>query len=62
MERDHGHLHVVIPPKYVVSRVVEISKNVTNQQLKEKFLHVSSKVHWESGGVWNEDFRFHGGH
>jgi putative transposase len=23
MERDHGHLHMVIPPKYAVSRVVE---------------------------------------
>jgi putative transposase len=39
VERDHVHLHMVIPPKYAVSRVVETMKRVTSRQLKEKFPH-----------------------
>lgn len=52
VERDHGHLHMVIPPKDAVSKVVETLKSVTSRQLKEKFPHVLSKVYWDGGGVW----------
>ena len=45
VERGHVHLHMVIPPKYAVSRVVETAKSVTSWQLKEKFPHVLRKVY-----------------
>ena len=52
VERDHVHLHMVIPPKYAVSRVVEVLKSVTSRRLKEKFPHMLSRVYWDGGGVW----------
>ena len=52
VERDHVHLHMVIPPKYAVARVVETLKSVTSRQLKEKFPHVLRKVYWDGGGGW----------
>ncbi len=56
VERDHVHLHMVIPPKYAVSRVVETLKSVTSRQLKEKFPHVLRKAYWDGGGVWARGF------
>ena len=44
VDRDHVHLHMVIPPKYAGSRVVETLKSVTSRQLKEKFPHMIRKV------------------
>ncbi len=44
VDRDHVHLHMVIPPKYAVSKVVETMKRVTSWQLKEKFPHVLRNV------------------
>lgn len=52
MDRDPVHLHMVIPPQYAVSRVVETLKSVTSRQLKEKFPHMVRKVSWDGGGVW----------
>lgn len=52
VDRDHVHLHMVIPPRYAVSRVVETLKSVTSRQLKEKFPHMLHKVYWDGGGVW----------
>ncbi|MBL8037001.1 MAG: transposase [Nitrospira sp.] len=40
MEGDHVQPHMVISPKYAVSRVVEILKSVTSRQLNEKSPHV----------------------
>ena len=45
VERDHVHLLMVIPPKHVVSMVVETLKSVTSRRLKEKFPHVLSNVY-----------------
>jgi putative transposase len=56
VERDHVHRHMVISPKYAVSRVVETLKSVTSRQLKEKFPHVLSKGYWDGGGVWARGF------
>ena len=44
VDRDHVHLHMVIPPKYAVSRVVETLKSVTSRQLNEKFPHMVRNV------------------
>ena len=56
VDRDHVHLHMVIPPKYAVSKVVETLKSVTSRQLKEKFPHVLRKVYWDGGGIWARGF------
>ena len=44
-DQDHIHLHMVIPPKYPVSKVVEVLKSVTSRRLKEKFPHFLKKVY-----------------
>jgi putative transposase len=54
--RDHVHLHMVIPPKYAVSKVVETLMSVTSRRLEEKFPHVLNKVYWDKGGVWARGF------
>lgn len=48
---DHVHLHMIIPPKYAVSKVVEIIKSNTSKALKEKFGFLE-KVYWDGGGIW----------
>ena len=35
---DHVHIHMVIPPKYAVSEVVDIIKTNTSRALKAKFV------------------------
>ncbi|MGE0645745.1 MAG: IS200/IS605 family transposase [Nitrospira sp.] len=62
VDRDHVHLHMVIPPKYAVSRVVETLKSVTSRQLKEKFPHMVRKVYWRWWrSLGTRVFRLHGG-
>ena len=55
-DEDHVHLHMIIPPKYAVSRVVETMKSVTSTKLKEKFSHFLNKVYWDGGGIWTRGF------
>ena len=55
-DEDHVHLHMVIPPKYAVSKVVETMKSVTSSKLKEKFSHFLNKVYWDGGGIWTRGF------
>ena len=49
---DHVHVHMMIPPKYAVSKVVETLKSVTSRRIKEQFPHVLAKVYWDRGGIW----------
>ncbi len=56
VESDHVHLHMVIPPKYAVSKVVEVLKSVTSRRLKMKFPHFLEKVYWDGGGIWARGF------
>ena len=39
IEADHVHLHMVIPPQYAVTRVVNTLKSVTSNKLKQRFSH-----------------------
>ena len=55
-DQDHIHLHMIIPPKYAVSKVVETLKSVTAKQLKDKFSHFLSQVYWDGGGIWSRGF------
>jgi len=52
LERDHIHLHMVIPPKYAVSMVVETLKKNTSRHLRHKFRFLD-KVYWDGGGIWS---------
>ena len=55
MEPDHVHLHMGIPPKDAVSRVVETLKRNTSRALVEKvgFLR---KVSWDEDGIWTKGY------
>ena len=52
---DHVHLHMIIPPKYSVSYVVETLKKNTSRQLSLKFCFLS-KVYWDNQGIWSKGF------
>jgi putative transposase len=52
---DHMHLHMVIPPKYAVSKVVETIKSNTSTALKQKFDFLK-KVYWRGTGIWSVGF------
>ena len=52
---DHVHLHMVIPPKYAVSMVVETLKKNTSRHLSEKFCFLK-EVYWDSEGIWSKGF------
>ena len=52
IEKEHVHLHMIIPPKYAISKVVEIIKSVTSRRMREKFSHFLSKIYWDDGGIW----------
>lgn len=52
---DHLHLHMVIPPKYVVSKVVDTIKSNTSRALSLKFRFLE-KVYWDHDGIWSKGF------
>lgn len=53
---DHVHLHMIIPPKYAVSKVVETMKTVSSLKLKQQFPHFLQKVYWDGAGIWSKGF------
>ena len=55
MEEDHVHLHMVIPPKYAVSMVVETLKKNTSLELSKKFRFLGN-VYWDHEGIWSKGF------
>jgi putative transposase len=52
---EHLHLHMVIPPKYSVSMVVETLKKNTSRELSRKFRFLRS-VYWDNEGIWTKGF------
>lgn len=56
IEVDHVHLHMVIPPKEAVARVVATLKSVTSARLKAKFPQFLRKVYWDGHGIWGRGF------
>jgi putative transposase len=52
---DHIHLHMVIPPKYTVSMVIETLKKNTSRELSRKFPHLR-KFYWDNEGIWSKGF------
>ena len=55
IEPDHVHLHMVIPPKYAVSWVVETLKKNTSRALSEKFAFLK-EVYWDEDGIWTKGY------
>ncbi len=55
IEKDHVHVHMVIPPKYSVSFAVETIKKHTSRELREKFRFLD-KVYWDRGGIWSKGY------
>jgi len=55
IDRDHVHLHMVIPPKYAVSQVVNRIKVNTSRQMKQKFSFLK-KVYWGTESVWSTGY------
>ena len=53
IKKDHVHLYRVIPPKYVVSKVVETIKKNTSRSLSRKFVFLK-KVYWDRKGIWGK--------
>lgn len=56
IEVDHVHLHMIIPPRDAVAKVVATLKSVTSRELKGKFPHFLKKVYWDGRGVWGRGF------
>ena len=56
VDRDHIHLHMIIPPKYAVSDAVETMKKNTSRVLRKKFSRFLGKVYWDGGGIWSKGF------
>ena len=52
---DHVHLHMIIPPKYAVSKVVETIKKNISKSLREKFRFLD-KVYWDDKGIWGKGY------
>jgi putative transposase len=46
---------MLIPPKYAVSKVVEVIKSNTIRALKQKFSFLK-KVYWDDKGVWAKGY------
>lgn len=55
IDKDHVHLHMVIPPKYNVSKVVETIKKNTSVGLKKQFAFLKD-VYWGTDAVWSPGF------
>jgi putative transposase len=52
---DHLHLHMVIPPKYAVSMVVETLKKNTSREMSLKFRFLKT-FYWDNEGIWSTGF------
>jgi putative transposase len=50
-----GHLYMIIPPKYAVSKVVKTIKKNTSRSLREKFRFLD-KVYWDDKGIWGKGY------
>ena len=53
--KDHLHLHLIIPPKYSVSKIVNKLKSNSGRELKKKFPFLK-KVYWGTESVWSKGY------
>ena len=55
MEEDHVHVYMTIPPKYSVSKIVEIMKRNATFEMKKKFAFLK-QVYWGTEAIWSPGF------
>ncbi len=55
IDKDHIHLHMIIPPKYAIGQVVSTIKSNTSKSLKNKFSFLK-KVYWDDKGIWSKGY------
>jgi len=51
-DKDHVHLLISIPPRFAVSKIVNILKSNTGRALREKFPFLNN-VYWGTDGIWS---------
>lgn len=56
IDKDHIHIHCIIPPKYAVSKIVEAFKSNTSRLMRKKFSEFLNKVYWDGYGIWGTGF------
>jgi putative transposase len=56
MDEDHVHLQVVIPPKYAVSKMVNVIKSNSSNALTRKFKSFLSDVYYDKKGIWSRGY------
>ena len=54
-DKDHIHIMMWIPPKYAVSKVVNILKSNTARHLKQKFPFLK-EVYWGTESIWSDGY------
>ena len=52
IQPDHVHLLLVVPPRWSVSKAVNILKTNTSRALKQEFPFLS-KLYADGGGIWS---------
>jgi putative transposase len=55
LDVDHVHLYMLIPPKYALSKAVEVIKSNTSRALKRKFDFLK-EVYWDEKGIWAKGY------
>lgn len=54
-DKDHIHILVSIPPKYSISKFVQILKANTSTGIKQKFPFLK-EVYWGTDGIWSDGY------
>ena len=55
-DRDHVHIHMIFPPKYSGSVVVETIKKNTSRSIRKKFAHFLNNIYWDGDGIWAKGY------
>jgi len=55
VQLDHVHMYVEIPPRYSVSKVVEVIKSRSAKLVRNKFKWID-KVYWGTSSLWSRGF------
>lgn len=54
-DKDHLHFLVSIPPRFSVSKVVNLVKSNTGRSMREKFPFLNS-IYWDEDGIWSSGY------
>ena len=55
VQEDHVHMIISFPPKYSISKVVQIIKQNSGKSIKGRFEFLQ-KRYWGRGGIWSEGY------